>query len=291
MHYQNLLGRNVTVFDLQMFPEAATPEDRPDEIVIGDITDPDSINRAVEGMDAIVHLAAQTGVPGSMEDPVTDCFTNVVGTMRVLEAARAANVQKVVIASSAAPLGRAEPPASEDKVPLPISPYGASKLAAEAYCLAYFGSWGLNTVALRFANVYGPRAGHKESVVAKFMKDILADGQIGIDGSGGQTRDFVFVGDLCAAIDSALQFDGGGEIFQVGTGTETSVAELAQLIVDTSNHDVEINYGPTRAGDVARNYSDITKARSMLNWSPEVELAYGISETWQWFERAMGAAE
>ena len=123
------------------------------------------------------------------------------------------------------------------------------------------------------------------------MKDILADGQIGIDGSGGQTRDFVFVGDLCAAIDSALQFDGGGEIFQVGTGTETSVAELAQLIVDTSNHDVEINYGPTRAGDVARNYSDITKARSMLNWSPEVELAYGISETWQWFERAMGAAE
>jgi UDP-glucose 4-epimerase len=284
VHYQNLLGKDVTVFDLQPFPTAATSKDQPRNVVIGDITEAESIENAVTGMDAIVHLAAQTGVPSSIQDPVTDCLTNVVGTMRVLEAARKTGVNKVVIASSAAPLGRAKPPASENTVPLPISPYGASKLSAEAYCLAYFGSYGINAIALRFANAYGERAGHKESVVSKFMKDILTTREIAIDGTGGQTRDFIHVSDLCSAIESAMNFDGGGEIFQIGTGTETSISDLANLIVDASKFDVNVSYGPTRAGDVLRNYSDISKAKKMMNWSPQKELNLGISQVWEWFE-------
>ncbi len=123
------------------------------ELVNADILNSEAVDRALVGHDAVVHLAAQTGVPSSLADPRTDCQVNVIGTLNVLEAARRTNVQRVVFASSNAPLGRQHPPATEDKAPLPVSPYGASKLAGEAYCLAYHGSWGLQTVSLRFANV------------------------------------------------------------------------------------------------------------------------------------------
>ncbi|MCB0161093.1 MAG: NAD-dependent epimerase/dehydratase family protein, partial [Caldilineaceae bacterium] len=126
------------------------------DIVEGDILDRAAVDAAVAGTDGIVHLAAQTGVPGSIQDPMRDCQLNVVGTLNMLEAARLAGTQRFVFASSNAPLGKQPPPATEDKAPLPISPYGASKLAGEGYCLAYHGSWGLGTVALRFANLYGP---------------------------------------------------------------------------------------------------------------------------------------
>jgi UDP-glucose 4-epimerase len=116
------------------------------------------------------------------------------------------------------------------------------------------------------------------------MKDILTTREIAIDGTGGQTRDFIHVSDLCSAIESAMNFDGGGEIFQIGTGTETSISDLANLIVDASKFDVNVSYGPTRAGDVLRNYSDISKAKKMMNWSPQKELNLGISQVWEWFE-------
>ena len=290
VHYQKLLGRKVTVLDLEPFPDTEAKHDRPDRHVVGDVTDPQSIRKAAKGHDAIVHLAAQIGVPGSIEDPEKDCITNVLGTLRVLDAARLAGIEKVIVASFAAPPGRAEPPASESTVPLPVSPYGASKLAGEAYCLAYHGSYALNTIALRFSNVYGPQAGHKESVVAKFMKDILTASQLGIDGTGSQTRDFIFVSDLCTAIDKALAADLGGEIFQIISGKETSFSELASMITGASGYDVQINYRPSRIGDVDRNFSYITKARTVLNWSQAMELARGISETWNWFEENVRTA-
>lgn len=165
----------------------------PIEFTEGDILDADQVNRVVPAHDGIIHLAAETGVPGSLIDPRRDCKVNVIGTLNLLEACRNAkrstfNVQRFVFASSNASLGRQPPPATEDKVPLPISPYGASKVAGEGYCLAYHGSWGLTTIVLRFANIYGPFSAHKSSVVAKFFKDILTKGQITIDGDGQQTR-------------------------------------------------------------------------------------------------------
>ena len=208
----------------------------------------------MSGIEGVVHLAAQTGVPGSLQDPFHDCRTNVLGTLNLLEAARLRQAEaghpiRFVFASSNAPLGKQPPPATEDKAPLPISPYGASKLAGEGYCLAYNGSWGLGTVVLRFANLYGPYSAHKNSVVAKFIKDIAAGGQITIHGDGQQTRDFIYVGDLCRAIQLALESEIGGEVFQIATGVETSIAELADAVEVTMWEDLwRYSTGSQRSG-------------------------------------------
>ncbi|HCU80900.1 MAG TPA: epimerase, partial [Chloroflexi bacterium] len=195
----------VTVFDNFSTGRYAYLEGLPVDIVEGDVLDRDLLIEVIRSHQSIIHLAAQTGVPGSLLDPYHDCEANVVGTLNVLEACRAAAKdssatkmsQKIVFASSNAPLGRQIPPAAEDKAPLPVSPYGASKLAAEAYCLAYYGSWGLNTIVLRFGNVYGPFSEHKGSVVAEFFKAICNNSVITMHGDGAQTRDFVYVADLC----------------------------------------------------------------------------------------------
>lgn len=253
------------------------------EIAEGDILDKEMVAQAVAGMDSVVHLAAQTGVPGSLADPQRDCEVNVIGTLNVLEGCRHAGVDRFVFASSNAPLGRQPPPATEDKAPLPISPYGASKLAGEAYCLAYHGSWGLGTVVLRFGNVYGPYSAHKDSVVARFFKDILDGGQITIDGDGGQTRDFIYVSNLCRAILLALGGNVCGEVFQVATGVETSIIELAEIVRGVVDRGVSVRWGPPRQGDVRENYSAIAKVQETLGWEPHIELKDGLRETCAWF--------
>jgi UDP-glucose 4-epimerase len=201
----------------------------------------------------------------------------------MLEACRYKEVDRFVFASSCAPLGRQLPPITEDKVPLPISPYGASKLAGEGYCLAYHGSWALGTTVLRFANVYGPYSAHKNSVVAKFCKDILTTGQITVDGDGQQTRDFVYVDDLCQAICLALRSELGGEVLQIASGTETSIIELTTMVGEQSGKKSEVRYGPPRQGDVHKSYASIAKAQRLLGWSPSTELTAGLRRTWDWF--------
>lgn len=258
------------------------------EIHEGDILDVAAVERAVDGVDGIVHLAAQTGVPGSLADPRHDCEVNVIGTLNLLEAARARQEAvgrqiRFVFASSNAPLGKQPPPATEDKAPLPISPYGASKLAGEGYCLAYHGSWGLGTIVLRFANLYGPFSSHKGSVVAKFIKDIQSGGTITIDGDGQQTRDFIYVGDLCRAIQLALESAISGEVFQIATGVETSILDLARLIQQVMASDVQITHAPPRQGDMRKNYSEIFKIERMLGWVPGKKLCDGLQLTWEWF--------
>jgi UDP-glucose 4-epimerase len=254
------------------------------EIIEGDILDTGIVEYSVSRMDGIVHLAAQTGVPGSLKDPYKDCEVNVLGTLNMLDAARLAGVKRFVFASSNAPLGRQEPPATEDKAPLPISPYGASKLAGEAYCLAYHGSWGLGTVVLRFANLYGPFSENKGSVVAKFIKDITETGEIIIDGDGQQTRDFIYVGDLCRAVLLALESDISGEVFQIATGVETTILELAEQIRRLVGKEVLIHYGPSRQGDIRKNFSGISKVQKLLGWQPTVSLDDGLKATWDWYK-------
>jgi UDP-glucose 4-epimerase len=272
-------GHEVTVLDNLSTGRREYLADLPLELVVGDILDADLVNQVVAGHDGVVHLAAQTGVPGSLENPRRDCEVNVLGTLNLLEASRHAGVKRFVFASSNAPLGRQAPPATEDKAPLPLSPYGASKLAGEGYCLAYHGSWGLGTVVLRFANVYGPYSAHKGSVVAKFFKDIAREGRITIHGDGQQTRDFVYVGDLCRAILLALESDVGGEVFQIATGVETSILELAQRIQEMIEQDLTMQHGPARQGDIRKNYSGIAKVQEMLDWKPLVQLEYGLHKT------------
>ena len=258
------------------------------DFVDGDVRDAALVQEAARGHDGVVHLAAQTGVPGSLADPRKDCEVNVVGTLNVLEACRSAAIERLVFASSNAPLGRQRPPATEDKAPLPVSPYGASKLAAEAYCLAYHGSWGLGAIALRFGNVYGPFCAHKSSVVAKFFGDMTARGELTIDGDGRQTRDFIYVGDLCKAVLLALGSEVGGEVFQIATGIETSVLELASLVQRVAGEEARVGHGPSRQADIRRNYASIQKVRAMLGWEPEVGLEEGLGHTWRWLSANLG---
>jgi UDP-glucose 4-epimerase len=253
------------------------------QVVEGDVRDADTAACAVSGMGRVVHLAAHAGgVPGSLQNPRRDCEVNVVGTLNLLEACRHAGVGRFVFASSNAPLGRQQPPAAEDKAPLPMSPYGASKLAGEGYCLAYYGSWGLGTVVLRFANVYGPYSAHKDNVIARFFRDILTTGRITVDGDGQQTHDFVYAGDLCRAILLGLESDVGGEVFQIATGVETSVLALVEMMREVTSRPVEVAHGPARRGDIRKNYSAVGKARAILGWAPQVALPQGLALTWRW---------
>jgi len=253
------------------------------QVVEGDVRDTDAVAAALVGMSGVVHLAAQAGgVPSSLQDPRRDCEVNFIGTLNLLEACRHAGVGRFIFASSNAPLGRQQPPATEDKAPLPISPYGAGKLAGEGYCLAYYGSWGLGTMVLRFANVYGPYSAHKHNVIARFFRDILTTGRITVDGDGRQTRDFIYTGDLCRAILLALESDVGGEVFQIATGVETSILALVGMMQKVADRPVEVVYGPGRQGDIRQNYSAVGKARAILGWEPRVALHRGLELTWDW---------
>lgn len=258
------------------------------ELLADDILDPDLALKACRGFDVIVHLAANTGVTPSVENPRMDCETNVIGTLNYLEAARQNNIRRFVFASSGAPAGEVTPPIHEEMPPHPVSPYGASKLAGEGYCSAYYRTFGVETVALRFGNVYGPLSGKKDSVVAKFIKQAMAGEAVEIYGDGAQTRDFVYVADLIKAIRLAASIPNlGGEIFQIATSQEHTVNEVAELLKkelkSQCNLDMIINYGQPRQGDVKRNYSDTSKARRILGWKSEKELTAGIKEIVRWF--------
>lgn len=257
------------------------------EVVQADIRDADDALTVTRGADVIIHLAANTGVQPSIESPRVDMQSNVLGTFNYLEAARVNGVAQFVLASSGAPIGEAEPPITEQTPCRPISPYGASKLAGEAYCSAYHGSFGLNTVVLRFSNVYGPLSGKKGSVVAKFIKQAINGEPWVINGNGEQTRDFIYSQDLAKAVVKAAYFPNGGEIFQVATQEETSVKQLADLLGEKLKQimDIEpqIHYGEPLIGDVARNFADISHSRQVLQWQPSTLLAEGIVHTLQWF--------
>lgn len=264
--------------------DASGRGDDPVELTVGDLADVAALAKAAQGVDTMVHLAASTGVPTSVENPRLDCMANVVGTLNALEAARSAGVRRFVFASSGAPAGEVEPPIHEEIVPKPVSPYGASKLAGEAYCSAYARTFGVETVALRFGNVYGPRSGHKSSVVARFFREALAGRPLEVYGDGSQTRDFVFVGDLVEAILLASRTpDVGGEVFQIATARETSVGEVASAVTaalrDAGRPVPELVHASPRVGDVQRNYSDTTKARERLGWQAKTDLEAGLRAT------------
>jgi len=261
-------------------------------LIVDDIRDADLALRVCEGVDAVVHLAANTGVMPSIENPRADCLTNVIGTFNYLEACRQNGVEKFIIASSGAPLGEQSPPIHEEMVPRPISPYGASKLCGEAYCSVYFWSFGVETVALRFGNVYGPYSIHKGSVVAKFIKHILAGEQLPIYGDGTQTRDFIYVDDVVDAIILALETPAiGGEVFQIATHREHTVVEVAEVLNRLAKKHLgrcgEVVFEQERRGEVKRNYSDVSKAKRVLGFNPHFSLEEGMETTFLWFLKSL----
>jgi UDP-glucose 4-epimerase len=258
------------------------------QLIEGDIIDDGLALRVARDMDVIVHLAANTGVGPSVEDPRLDCLTNVLGTFNYLEAARNSRVSRFIFASSGAPAGEVEPPIHEELPPHPVSPYGASKLAGEGYCSAYKQTYGIDTVALRFGNVYGPGSTHKSSVVAKFIKRALEGAPLEIYGDGSQTRDFIYIDDLIDALMRVVTADGiGGEAFQIATHKETTISEMTNELLtalrEAGIRNVTLINGDARLGDVKRNYSDTTKARKRLGWAAQVGLAEGLRRTVAYF--------
>lgn len=278
------------------FEESGTTQIRefPDhgvQFIRGDILDADLALEAAHGADVLVHLAANTGVGPSIANPRADCMANVFGTLNYLEAARHANVKRFIFASSGAPVGETEPPIHEEKAPHPASPYGASKLAGEGYCSAYYRTFGVETVALRFGNVYGPGSGHKTSVVAKFIKRAMDGETLEIYGDGTQTRDFIYVDDLIEALTLAATVEGvGGETFQIATSSETTVGELVEKLLPALEAEgispVEVKNTAPPFKEVMRNFSDTTKAHQSLGWQTGVDLNDGLRRTVSWFVRS-----
>ncbi len=255
----------------------------------GDVRDDLDVSVMIEGCDYVAHLAAQTDVISSINDPFTDADVNIMGTLTVLEAALREGVRSFSFSSSAAPLGEKSPPIDEKNVPSPLSPYGASKLSCEGYCSAYAGSHGLSTTALRFSNVYGPNSWHKGSVIAKFIKTILDGKRPVIFGDGDQSRDFIHAYDISWGIHQSLviDFSNAYNLFQLGTGNETTINQLYNMI----DHELESigievpepKYASARAGEIYRNYCNISHAKRELKFNPRYDLETGLSDTIKWF--------
>ena len=237
--------------------------------------------------EACFHLAAQADVRVSVEDPVYDAQVNVLGTLRVLEAARRHGTKVVFASTGGAIYGEADgEPAREDSIRQPLAPYGASKLAGEEYLATYNRLHGGRHVALRYGNVYGPRQDpHGEAgVVAIFMGLLAGDGTPRIFGDGRQTRDYVFVADVVDATLAAFGHDGG--VLNVGTGRETSVIELYDAISDVAGVRREPEFAPARLGELQRSVLDAGLAERELGWRARHTLEEGLRETWAWMSAA-----
>jgi UDP-glucose 4-epimerase len=260
----------------------------PVEFIQGDIRDADIVNRAVDGIQTVIHLAAHTNVVESIKNPELNFDNNVQGTFNLLKASVLHGVGRFIFASTGgAIVGEVIPPVHEDMPPHPLSPYGAGKLAGEGYCSAFYGTYGLKTISLRFSNVYGPFSYYKSSVIAKFFRQVQVGEPIVVFGDGEQTRDFIYVGDLCQGIITALETPlPFGQAIQLGSGRETSINEMLKLLRQVVGNDgfPPTRYDPPRQGEIQHNYLSIARAEKYLNFSPVTDLQTGLYQTWAWFQ-------
>jgi UDP-glucose 4-epimerase len=274
----------VTVIDNESLGERGNlPLDRI-TFIAGDLRSVEDVRKATEGQDVIVHLAADTRVMDSIENPAFNFENNVIGTFNLLQEARAAGVQRVVAASTGgAILGEVTPPVHEEMAPRPTSPYGASKLMLEGYLSAFAASYGVSGCALRFSNIYGTRSLHKGSVVAHFYKQMLDGKPLVVYGDGSQARDYLYAGDLVEAIEAAMNSDKSGA-FQLGSGKATTINELIDVIRTVTGQDPEVQYKDFRAGEIRNTWCQVDKARAELGFDPKTPLEQGMRETWEWFQ-------
>jgi UDP-glucose 4-epimerase len=251
----------------------------------GDVRDPETVNQAVDGVEVIFHLAASVGNTRSIEHPIQDSEVNVIGTLRILEAARRYGVRKVVFSSSAGIFGELKTlPIREDHPVEPDSPYGASKLAAEKLCLAYAKLYSLEAVCLRYFNVYGinQRYDAYGNVIPIFAHRMLHDLPLIIFGDGEQTRDFVNVRDVAQANYRAALANGVSGAFNTASGTRITINRLAELMYEASGIQAKVEHGPPRRGDVQHSLADISAAREGVGYEPIVGLQEGLAEYMAW---------
>jgi nucleoside-diphosphate-sugar epimerase len=264
------------------------------ELIEGDIQSYERVHTAVRGCDFVFHQAALPSVPRSIQDPLTSNATNVIGTLNVLLASRDSDVRRVVFASSSSIYGRSpDLPKRESQAPLPISPYAVAKLAGEGYCRSFWDVYRLDTVALRYFNVFGPRQdpfSQYAAVVPNFITAALAGASPRVFGDGGQTRDFTFIDNVVDANLRAMEArDVSGEVLNVAGGQRTSLNALLAEIASVLDVELEPDYAPARPGDVRDSMADIDKARRLLGYEPGIDFSQGIARTIEWFQQFGGS--
>lgn len=253
------------------------------EFVNANIVEAGAMITHTQDIDTIVHLAALSGVQACVDDPIECYKNNLLGLQIVLEACRKNGVNRLVFASTCGAMFGASgnPPFDESQLPAPVSPYGASKLAGEALCHAYFATYGIETVILRFTNVYGPHMDQKSNAIPSFLRSAIHSKPVTVFGDGSQSRDFIFVSDVVHAIHLALTTGGiAGELFHIGTGRETTLRRLIQTIdLVSDRNSLEVETKPPRFGEVQRVAVNVEKAKSMLGFEAVNDLKQGLRKT------------
>lgn len=255
------------------------------EFTSADVRDLASVEAACANVDAIFHLAASVGNKRSIDDPFTDTAVNAMGTVNVMEAARRHGIGRVVVSSSAGAFGELKTlPIAEDHPVEPDTPYGASKLFQEKLALSYAKLYGMNVVALRYFNVYGPnqRFDAYGNVIPIFAYRMLRGETVTVFGDGEQTRDFVHVADVANANYLGATVTGASGAFNLGSGSTVTINRLLELMQEVSSIRAKIEYAPRRTGDVRDSMADISKSRNAFGFSPQVDLKEGLRDYFQW---------
>ena len=259
------------------------------EFIEGDIRDLDRVREAVKGMDYVLHQAALPSIPRSISDPITTNEVNLTGTLNVLVASRDAKVKRVIYAASSSAYGdNPTLPKREDMPARPISPYGISKYAGEQYCQIFTEIYVLETVCLRYFNIFGPKQDPHSpysGVISIFIKAYLCGVPPKIYGDGEQSRDFTFVANAVRANLLACDAEGAaGQVFNIACGQRTTINELARLIRELLESDIEPVHVAQRPGEILHSLADISKAQTVLGYEPKVDLTVGLMKTIDWFQ-------
>lgn len=262
------------------------------ELIEGDIRQPEALDRAIAGCSAVFHQAALGSVPRSVEDPLTSHDVNVNGTVNVLEAARAAGVKRVVFAASSSAYGdQPESPKRETMPPLPRSPYAASKVACEAYMRGYAAVFGMETLSLRYFNVFGPYQdphGAYAAVIPAFVSSLLAGTRPKVFGDGGQTRDFCYIANVCEANWQAANAPADvcdGRPLNIACGQTTSLNEILDQLRELLGVDVQAEYTDPRPGDVRDSLADVSAAKDAIGYKPKVFFSEGLERAIDWYKQ------
>jgi UDP-N-acetylglucosamine/UDP-N-acetylgalactosamine 4-epimerase len=258
------------------------------ELIRGDIRNEKDLKKAMRGVDYVLHQAALRSVPRSVEDPLSTNDVNITGTLKLLMAAREMKVKRVVYASSSSAYGDCKQfPQKETLATNPISPYAVSKLAAEHYCQVFAKTFGLETVSLRYFNVFGPRQDPNSkysAVIPKFIFAALKNEPIEIHGDGKQSRDFSYIDNVVEAnIRASIARNASGQVFNIACNESHSINEIAKGIEKAIGRKIKIFYAPKRAGDVRKTYADISKAKKLIGYAPKVDFEEGLFRTFKWF--------
>jgi len=264
------------------------------DLQVGSITDLDTIQKACESADYVIHLAARTSVPQSVKDPIESNRINIDGTLNVLVASRDAKVRRVVFAASSSAYGESPIlPKVETMQPAPISPYGVTKYVGELYAQVFGRVYGLENACVRYFNVFGPRqdpTSQYSGVLSRFMLAVLEGKKPVIYGDGEQSRDFTFIENV---VDETLRAceapDASGRVFNGGTRSRITLNQVIGLLAKISGQPIEAVYGPPRSGDIRDSQADIFLARRVLGYEPKVHFEEGLRRTWEWYREKYSA--